>query len=144
MKYLIVFVAVISAAVGDEAITADEITRLRTISTECETSSKVAREKLTDMRKHKHFDDDDQHLKDYMFCVFKKIHWMNEDGTVDAEHLKKDVHRSTDSLIAMRHCKETKGSNGPELAYNIYKCYLQHLPADYKHPLYKTQLTTKV
>nr|XP_022913630.1 uncharacterized protein LOC111424327 [Onthophagus taurus] len=134
MKYLIVLVAVIAAAIADEAITADEIAKLRTISTECETTSKVAHEKITDMRKNKHFDDDDQHLKDYLFCMFKKIHWMNEDGTVDEEHLKKDVHRNTDSLTAMRQCKGKTG-NGPELAYNIYKCYLQHLPADYKHPL---------
>ncbi|XP_022914218.1 general odorant-binding protein 56d-like [Onthophagus taurus] len=130
MKYLILCFAVFavaSAALYTEA----EFTTIKTHSKECQDSTHLDADKLAELRK-RHFDENDDKIKEYLFCVFKKMGWQHDDGTVDKAHVETTMSKNDVAKTAMDKCIDKHGSTGPETAFTVFKCWWDHLPADFK------------
>nr|XP_022913399.1 uncharacterized protein LOC111424158 [Onthophagus taurus] len=93
----------------------------------CQEATNTTTPMLQDFAKRKYSNDDV--LKHFMFCFYKGLGIMKEDGSVDKEAFIKLSESLKDSAkTAAITCLDKRGANGPETAFVIAKCYLQGLP----------------
>ena len=100
---------------------------------QCELESQVKSEILGDLNAGLFHDNPE--LKNYLFCLFKKMNWQRYDGSFHINQLKKDIARNDILTKAINDCCYQQGSTGMERAYNFYKCYRETIPKDYDTPI---------
>lgn len=68
---------------------------------------------------------EDEPLKKYVYCMFKKIGFLDEKDEIVVEKVKAKSANTAESDKVIENCKDTKADNPAGLAYNLYKCYHQ-------------------
>nr|XP_022918499.1 uncharacterized protein LOC111427514 [Onthophagus taurus] len=133
-SFIIIAALIVYVAASHGHHTPENVERMKKIATECEETTHVDHEKIVQLRL-KHFDDTDEHLKDYMHCCFKKMTWMDNDGHLKKDEIKTHLKEIMTDIGPMKECMNKHGSTHAATAYAVYKCLLEHMPHDVKYPL---------
>ncbi|KAK4885841.1 hypothetical protein RN001_002112 [Aquatica leii] len=107
-----------------QALSSDEITKLKGYYDDCVKSTNVNVELILKARKGEF--SSDANLQKYFFCMFNKIGIINENGSVQIDVIRDkipaDVNKEdAEKIIAA--CKDKIGKDKYDTAREIYECY---------------------
>ena len=76
------------------------------------------------------FTDDDK-LREFVFCFYKKVGFQNSAGDLQLDVIRTKLRddltqEQLENVIAK--CKDVKGKNPADKAYEVYKCYWNATP----------------
>ncbi|XP_017783047.1 PREDICTED: general odorant-binding protein 56d-like [Nicrophorus vespilloides] len=133
MKFIIVACVCLAVAVQAHILTEEQMEKLKTYKMECITSSGVDVEVVEKSKKGEFAED--PKLKEFLFCVAKKVGFLNEDGDYQVDVMKAKItakhgQEAADNVVVA--CTEKKEASGAETSYALAKCFYEkskeHIP----------------
>ncbi|XP_017783046.1 PREDICTED: general odorant-binding protein 99a-like [Nicrophorus vespilloides] len=123
MKFIIVVLVSFIAAIQAHHLSEEQLEKLKGYKMECVTSTEVDVD-LVKKAKMGEFTEDDK-LKEFLFCVAKKVGLLNEDGDYQVEGIKEKIvakygQEAADDVVDV--CTQKKESSGPETSFALAKC----------------------
>nr|AXO78385.1 odorant binding protein 7 [Xylotrechus quadripes] len=130
MKFFVALVSLISVVLVAEAgLTDEQKQKLIAHHKECGAQSGVDNELVTKARKGEFIDD--PKLKEHLFCVAKRIGFLNEAGVIQEQLLKSKLSAALgDEALAQKLVSECaiKKDTPQDTAYETVKCYFEKSP----------------
>ncbi|XP_041975754.1 general odorant-binding protein 56d-like [Aricia agestis] len=124
MKYLVLLCLVVAVSAQNAHLSAAQKERVAKFTIECMKETGVKKEVLAEAKKGNL--SDDEGLKKFFLCFFKKADIISPNGQLNMDVALAKLPPGIDKASAakiLNQCKSKSGKDQAETAFNILKCY---------------------